>query len=83
VPIAVTGGAGAPEPATATLTVKGPQRLLHNFKVPDGAVHVDAAGLEPGTHRVPVQIDLPPTLEVVEHDPDAVRLQVTRQEERG
>jgi YbbR domain-containing protein len=64
-------------PAAIDLTVHGPQQLLHNFKIPDGKVFVDAAGLEPGTHRVPVKFDLPPALEVTRKQPEVVTLTIS------
>ncbi len=63
-------------PTRADVTVRGPQRLLHNFKIPDDAVTVDVAGLSPGVHRLPVRVDLPPALEVVSRQPDTVTVQV-------
>src|SRR6185436_6140872 len=58
------------DPATADVTLSGPQRLLHNFKFDDGALLVDADELEPGTHKVKVQVTLPATLEVTRRRPD-------------
>ena len=79
VPVVVRNGEHARvEPTTIDLTVKGPQRVLHNFKLPDDAVTVDAAGLEPGNHRVVPGVELPPALDVVAREPDAVRVRVTR-----
>lgn len=58
------------DPATADVTLSGPQRILHNFKLDDGALFVDADQLEPGTHKVKVQVTMPPTLEVTRRRPD-------------
>jgi YbbR domain-containing protein len=79
VPVVVRNGDHARvEPSAIDLTVKGPQRVLHNFKLPEDAVTVDAAGLEPGSHRVAPTIELPPTLEVVAREPDVLRVQIAR-----
>jgi YbbR domain-containing protein len=58
------------------VTISGPQRLLHNFKLDDGAVSVDADELAAGTHRVAVQVSLPATLEVTRRRPEQHTLQV-------
>ena len=63
-------------PARVDVTVRGPQRLLHNFRFPDGAVTFDAAGLAPGQHRVPVRVSLPPPLEVTGRQPEVLAVQV-------
>src|SRR4029077_16963315 len=33
------------------VTIRGPQRLLHNYRFPEGAVTVEAGGLAPGAQR--------------------------------
>src|SRR4030095_11230715 len=81
VPIALRNGAGAKvTPAEVTVSVRGPELVLHDWKLPDGAVFVDAAALAPGTHEVPVQVDLPAPLEVTARKPDSVRLVVAPKE---
>lgn len=64
-------------PARIDLTVRGPQRLLHNYKIPTGAVYVDAAGVAPGTHRVSVHVDLPAKLEVTRREPEVHLLRIS------
>jgi hypothetical protein len=63
-------------PEQVDLTVHGPQRVLHNYRIPEGAVFVDAAGLPPGRHRLSVRADLPAALEVTRRQPEAVVLEV-------
>jgi len=58
------------EPARADVTLSGPQRILHNLKLDDGAIFVDADDLGPGSHRVKVQATLPATLEVTRRRPE-------------
>ena len=67
---------GQVSPGSIDVTVRGPQRLLHNYKIPDGAVTADAAGLSAGPHRVPAEVELPPPLEVIARKPDMVLLQI-------
>jgi YbbR domain-containing protein len=64
------------DPPNTDVTISGPQRLLHNFKLDDGAVSVDADELAAGTHRVAVQVSLPATLEVTRRRPEQHTLQV-------
>jgi YbbR domain-containing protein len=63
-------------PSQVDLAIRGPQRLLHNYRVADGAVTVDAGGLPPGLHRIPVHVDLPPALELTRRQPDVLMVQV-------
>jgi YbbR domain-containing protein len=63
-------------PATIDVQVRGPQRLLHNFKFEPGMVSVDVSGLTKGTHTVPVQVTMPEGLLVESRNPDKVRVKV-------
>ncbi len=76
VPVAVRHAEGFQvyvRPATVDVTVRGPQRLLSSFRLADGAVAVDAAGLGPGRHTLPVHVELPTGVELV-GDPPEVQL---------
>src|SRR5262249_20634688 len=63
-------------PPRVDLTVQGPQKLLASYALPDGSVWVDAGGLDPGSHRVTPQIDLPDSLEVTRRDPEVQTLEI-------
>jgi YbbR domain-containing protein len=63
-------------PSRAGVTVRGPQRVLHNFKLPDDAVTVDVDGLPPGVHRLPLRVELASPLEVVSRQPETIAVQV-------
>jgi YbbR domain-containing protein len=76
VAVAVPDGAAQVTPASVDLTIRGPQRLLHNLTLPPETAHVDVANLEPGTHTVPVQVTLPEGLKVVAQSPDRVRVRI-------
>lgn len=60
--------------ATVDITVSAPQRLLHNFKLSGQVATVDAAGLGPGTHQLPVQVNLPPGFDVTAVEPPTVEV---------
>jgi YbbR domain-containing protein len=76
VPIRVPEGVAEIVPATLDLTIRGPQRLLHNFKLDADAVRVDVSGLQPGTHTVAVEVILPEGLKVVTRTPERVRVKI-------
>jgi YbbR domain-containing protein len=59
-------------PNVVDLSIRGPQRLLHNFKLAPNAVYVDAEGLPAGTHKLAPRIDLQPALEATRWAPEAV-----------
>jgi YbbR domain-containing protein len=61
-------------PSRIDLVIRGPQHVLHNYEVGDGAAYVDAAGLVPGTYRVSARVDLPASLELLKQRPDPLTL---------
>jgi len=84
VPIALRNGRAARiTPAEVTVTVKGPELELKKLERLDGAVFVDAAGLAPGAHELPVQVDLAAPLEVSKRDPERVRVVVDAPDQQG
>lgn len=76
VPIAAPAGVKQVQPATIDLSIRGPQRLLHNLKLDPNAATVDVSGLAPGTHTVPVQVTVPEGLTVVTRNPEKVRVRI-------
>jgi len=64
-------------PPRVDLTVRGPASYLNDYRIPDGRVYVDAAGLAPGSHRVTPHVDLPEPLEVPQREPEVLTLQLT------
>jgi YbbR domain-containing protein len=64
-------------PSHVDLIVEGPQRILTSYKLADGAVWIDAAGLDAGSHRVTPRIDLPPSLEVTGREPETQTLELS------
>jgi YbbR domain-containing protein len=80
--IVVPAGVSEITPATVDLTIRGPQRLVHNLRLPPDAVTVDVADLPPGVHAgVGLQVTLPEGLKVVEQSPDRVRVKVAGEEQ--
>jgi hypothetical protein len=66
------GETGKVEPSTVDLTIHGPEHLLHDFQLAEGAVSVDPNGLPIGRHALPVHVALPPRLEVAKLQPTEV-----------
>jgi hypothetical protein len=61
------------EPKQATLTIRGPAVKLAGLDG-KGLAYVDAKGVEPGSHELPLQVTLPDGMQLVRSSPDKVRL---------
>jgi len=62
-------------PKQATLTIRGPAVKLAGLAA-KGLAYVDADGLEPGSHELPLQVTLPLGMQLVRQSPDKVRLRM-------
>lgn len=63
-------------PPAIRLTVAGPMPVLTGLGPRDAKVTVDAAGLTPGSHRLPARIDLPSPLRVQSVEPAQVEVRL-------
>ena len=61
------------EPKQATLTIRGPAVKLASL-APKGLAYVNAKGVAPGSHELPLQVTLPDGMQLVRRSPDKVRL---------
>ncbi len=66
------------EPKKATVTIRGPRLKLSSLDA-KGIAFVDAKGIEPGSHELPLQVTLPNGMQLVRQSPDKVRLRVYRE----
>jgi len=66
------------EPRQATLTIRGPAVKLAGL-APKGLAYVDAKGVAPGSHELPLQVTLPDGMQLVRQSPDKVRLRMYRE----
>jgi YbbR domain-containing protein len=66
------------EPKQATLTIRGPAVKLAGL-APKGLAYVDANGLAPGSHELPLQVTVPDGMQLVRSSPDKVRLRMYRE----
>jgi YbbR domain-containing protein len=64
-------------PPRINLTLRGPKLELAKLDL-GGAVFVDGDGLEPGAYNTPVQVQLPPGVELLHLWPDKVRIIIKR-----
>ena len=63
------------EPKQATLTIRGPAVKLAGL-APKGLAYVDANGLAPGSHELPLQVTVPDGMQLMRQSPDKVRLRM-------
>jgi YbbR domain-containing protein len=66
------------EPKQATLTIRGPAIKLAGLAA-KGLAFVDANGLAPGSHELPLQVTVPDGMQLVRQSPDKVRLRMYHQ----
>ena len=66
------------DPKQATLTIRGPAAKLADLDA-KGLAFVDAKGVEPGSHELPLQVTLPDGMQLVRRSPDKVRLRMYRE----
>ncbi len=65
-------------PNHTTVTIRGPILKLQGLD-PNSLAYVDAKELSPGSHEVPVQLQLPDGMQVVRQSPEKVRLRLYRE----
>ncbi len=70
------------EPRQIAVTVSGPVNQLSSLDL-HGAVYVTADGAEPGSHDLPVQVDLPDGIQLVRATPDNVKVRIYRGRRAG
>jgi len=62
-------------PTRATVTIRGPMLKLQGLD-PNSLAYVDAKELTPGSHELPLQVELPNGMQVVRESPEKVRLRL-------
>lgn len=66
------------EPSHAAVVIRGPVLKLASLD-PNGLVFVDAKELTPGSHELPLQVNVPDGMQVVRQLPEKVRLRLYRE----
>ncbi|MDR0623962.1 MAG: hypothetical protein LBG10_05975 [Treponema sp.] len=66
---------------SGTVRLDGDQRQLDLFEPPPGFLYADCSAITgPGTYTVPLEVELPPGINLVRQEPQTVALTVTRKE---
>jgi YbbR domain-containing protein len=68
------------DPKQATLTIRGPATRLARLDA-KALAYVDADGLTPGSHELPLQVALPDGMQLVRQSPDKVRIRMYREKQ--
>jgi YbbR domain-containing protein len=71
-----------PAPARVDVAVRGPQRLVEQLKLWNGEIFVDATGQEPGTVMLPINVLLPPGIELMSQEPTEVELTLVSDDQK-
>jgi YbbR domain-containing protein len=71
-------GAYSVAPQTAYLRVVGPKSSVEKLKLTSDEVYLNLKGLSVGEHNVPLELSLPPGIQVLEQKPQRFRVRVTR-----
>ncbi|HKA55024.1 MAG TPA: CdaR family protein [Candidatus Binatia bacterium] len=69
-------------PARVDVAVRGPQRLVEQLQLWDGEVFVDATGQTPGTVTLPINVLLPPGIELISQEPSEAEVTLTADEQK-
>jgi hypothetical protein len=64
------------KPAHGDVTLRGPQRILESFRATSENFFVDVEGVEKGTHRLPVETQLPEGVRVSRLEPEVVTVEI-------
>ena len=65
-------------PQTVYLRVLGPKIAVEKLKLTSDEVYLNLKGLSVGEHNVPVELSLPPGIQVLEQKPQRFRVRITR-----
>lgn len=70
------GLAALPTPAAVSVSLRGPHDVLQRLGPDAVPAYVDLAGLRPGRYNLPVRIELPQNVAVVQTNPASVRVRI-------
>ncbi len=73
-------GAYTVSPTTVTLRLSGAKSTLDKLQLTGNEVFLNLKGLAPGEHSLPLMINLPDGVRVVEQKPQRVKVRITRPE---
>ena len=64
-------------PKQAYIKISGPKRVVDDLQLGPDKAYLDLKGLGPGAHSVPLTLDLPREVKVVEQKPDRFRVTIS------
>ena len=65
-------------PQTVYLRIAGPKTAVEKLQLTSDEVYLNLKGLSVGEHNVPLELSLPPEIQVLEQKPQRFRVRVTR-----
>jgi YbbR domain-containing protein len=68
-------------PPTAFLRLSGPKSVMEKLKLTADQVYVDLSGMSIGDHSVPLTLDLPPAVKVLEQKPQRFKVHILKSAE--
>jgi len=71
-------GAYSVTPHSVYLRLSGPKRILGNLKLGAGQVYLNLKGLGAGDHSVPLGLDLPAEIKVIEQKPQRFKVRIMK-----
>lgn len=71
-------GAYRAAPPTVSLRVAGPKTMIEKLQLTSNEVYLNLEGLSVGEHNVPLELNLPAEVRVVDQNPQRFRVRITR-----
>lgn len=65
-------------PSTVDLRVTGPRNVVEKLKLTSDEVYLNLKGLSVGEHNVPLEVNLPPEVQIQEQRPQRFRVRITK-----
>jgi YbbR domain-containing protein len=72
------GGVYQVAPPSVSLRIAGPKIALEKLKLTSDQVYLNLKGLSVGEHNVPLELDLPAEIQVLEQRPQRFRVRITK-----
>jgi YbbR domain-containing protein len=65
-------------PKSVHLRLVGPRRMMEKFELGADHVYVDIKGLPPGEHSVPLNLNLPADVRMLEQKPERIKVKINK-----
>lgn len=77
------GGGYRVIPPTVSLRLGGPKTTMEKLELTSKEVYLNLEGLSVGEHNVPLELNLPPEVRLLDQDPQRFRVRITRPTEES